>query len=651
VNRARTVPYGAWPSPISAAMLAKAAVGLGPVTVDGDAVWWLELRPREGGRLVLVRKPRHGEARDVTPQGYNVRTLVHEYGGGAFLVRDDVVWFSNFADQRLYRQHAGGAPHPVTPEPAWPRADRYADADPVPGGRLLYCVRERHAPGAEARNSIVAVAGAGDTEPFEVDAGHDFCASPRVSPDGARLAWVVWDHPNMPWDSTTLMVAEIAGDGSLRRAQAVMGGRAEESVIQPAWSPEGRLHALSDRSGWWNLYRLDDDGHWANLSPMEAEFGVPAWVFGLSTYAFLDDGRIACIVRERGLHRVALIEPDGTLTDPHLAWQAFRSSSLRTDGRTLVFTAASPTAPTSVVRWEPGAGSPDGEPQVLRRAFDIDLDPDLVSVGEPITYPTHDGDEAHALYYPPRNPAVRPPEHEHPPLIVQAHGGPTSETDVGLSLAVQYWTSRGFGFCDVNYRGSSGYGRAYRDKLKGQWGVVDIADVVDAARHLADTGRVDGDRLAVTGGSAGGFVVLAALAFHDVFAAGVSHYGVADLGLLAEETHKFESRYLDQLVGPWPEARAAYEQRSPLRHADGIAVPLLLLQGLEDEVVPPTQTQQMAAALAANRVPHAAIYFPGEQHGWRQATTIRRAVEAELAFYAQVFGFTPADEVEPVALS
>jgi dipeptidyl aminopeptidase/acylaminoacyl peptidase len=651
-----TLPYGTWPSPLSADLLATAGVGLGAVALDGDAVWWTELRPAEGGRTVLVRQVGDGPPTDVTPEDHNVRTLAHEYGGGDFVVHDGTVWYANFADQRVYRQRPTEAPVAVTPEPVMPGGDRYADFDLSPDGRLLYAVLERHTGAGEPTNAIVVLPSDGSAAPVEVAGGHDFCAAPRVSPDGRHLAWLTWDHPDMPWDGTVLHVAAVAAGGTLDDARRLLGGRTE-SVQQPLWSPDGALHVLSDRTGWWNLHRVDlAGGDPQPLHRHDVELGVPPWRFGYATYAFLDDGRVVCLVHDQGVHRVMLLaagpDPAGAeLADAGLPWRSFRASSLRSDGRTVVFSGATPTEPNSVVRWDLAAGR---DPVVLRRAFDPaaipGLGPEAVSVAEQVTFPARDGGVAHALYYPPHNPAVRAPDGELPPLIVSAHGGPTSEADAGLSLATQYWTSRGFAVCDVNYRGSTGYGRAYRDKLKGTWGLVDIEDCVDAARHLAERGLADPDRLAVTGGSAGGFVVMAALAFHDVFAAGVSHFGVADLGLLAEETHKFESRYLDQLVGPWPQDRGTYEARSPLHHADRITVPLLLLQGMEDAVVPPSQTEQMAAALAAGGTPHATVYFDGEQHGWRRAETIRAAVEAELAFYGQVLGFTPADDVAPVTL-
>jgi dipeptidyl aminopeptidase/acylaminoacyl peptidase len=637
-----TLPYGSWPSPISAELLAQRVVSLTAAAADRDASWWLELRPAEGGRNVLVRQLHGGQPEDVTPEPFNVRTLAHEYGGGAFCVRDGAVWFSNFDDQRLYWQIPPEDPVPITPEPAAERADRYADADLTPDGRFLYCVRERHTGDGEPVNEIVRVPADGATAPVEVAAGHDFCSTPRVSPDGRRLAWLVWDHPNLPWDGTELWVADITGDGDLAGQRRVLGG-SDESVFQPSWSPDGVLHAVSDRSGWWNLYRLDGDEPVA-LHRAEAEFGFPQWLFGLATYAFLDDGTIACIVHDGAVARLHLLHPGGGLEDAGLRWRSFLPPVLSSNGRRLLFVASSPTHPASVVSWDPATGRDD----LLRRSFDVDLEPELISVPEPITFPTAGGGRSHGLYYPPNNPAAGAPDGEQPPLLVNVHGGPTAMADAALRLAVQFWTSRGFAVCDLNYRGSTGYGRAYRDALKGQWGVADVEDAAAAARYLAEAGRADADRLAIRGGSAGGYTTLCALAFDEVFHAGVSHFGVTDLRPFVTDTHKFEARYLDSLVGPWPEAEEAYSQRSPAEHAGQIDRPVLLLQGLEDAIVPPSQAERMLEGLRATGTPHAYIAFEGEQHGWRKAGTIVRAHEAELAFYGQVFGFTPADDVGPV---
>jgi dipeptidyl aminopeptidase/acylaminoacyl peptidase len=635
-------PYGSWRSPVGADLVAAGGVALGEVRVAGGAVLWLEGRPLEGGRQVVCRALPAGGAEDLTPEGFNVRTRVHEYGGGAYTVHGGTVWFANFADQRLYRHDPGRPPRPVTPAPPAPAAHRYADADRTPDGRLLVCVRERHEDG-RVTNELVAVPADGAAAPAVLRAGRDFYASPRCSPDGRRLAWLEWDHPNMPWDATELQVADL-GAGGLGAAATVAGGP-EESIFQPAWSPDGVLHFVSDRSGWWNLYRLTADGRVEALAPMEEEVGGPQWLFGMSRYAFLPGGRVAMVHGRGPLQRLGVLDPDGALVDLELPFTGFHQ--LRAAGRRLACVAGSATHPTAVVVIDPDGGGVE----VLRRGREQVPDPGYLSVPRAIRFPTTGGRTANALYYPPANRDVHGPHGERPPLLVVSHGGPTAEVSSLLSMGYQFFTSRGFAVVDVDYGGSSGYGRAYRRQLDGQWGVVDVDDCVAAARHLADRGEVDPRRLVIRGESAGGWTTLCALTFRDDFAAGASHYGVADAEALARDTHKFESRYLDRLIGPWPDAAELYRQRSPIHFTDRLSCPVILLQGLEDEVVPPAQAEAMAAALDAKGIPYAYVAFPGEQHGFRQAGTIRRAIEAELYFFGRVFGFDPADPIDPVPIA
>ncbi|HEX4908372.1 MAG TPA: S9 family peptidase, partial [Actinomycetes bacterium] len=582
---------------------------------------------------------------DLVPEGFNARTRVHEYGGGSYALRGETLFFSNFRDQRLYRQDPGPAtPRPITPEPPAPAAHRYADACPTPDGRRLVCVRERHQDG-EVHNELVAVP-AGGGEPVVLAAGRDFYASPRVSPDGRRLAWLEWDHPNMPWDGTELRLAGLDGDALAGQPVTVAGGP-QESVVQPDWSPGGVLHLISDRTGWWNLYRVGAEGGLEALAPAAEEFGTPHWVFGMSTYAFLPGGRIACIHGRGPMQRLGVLEPDGALRDLELPFTSFYPPHLRAYGDRLACIAGSPTEAPAVVVIDPAGGGV----QVLRSSEDEALDPGYLSVPEPIEFPTEGGRTAHALYYPPANRDARGPEGERPPLVVASHGGPTSGVVSDLHVSYQFFTSRGIAVVDVDYGGSTGYGRAYRRRLDGRWGIVDVDDCVAAARYLAGRGDVNPARLAIRGGSAGGYTTLCALTFRDDFAAGASYYGVADVAALARDTHKFEARYLDRLIGPWPEAEPLYRERSPIHHTHRLSCPVILLQGLEDEVVPPAQAEMMAAALDAKGIPHAYLPFPGEQHGFRQAAHIRRALEAELYFYSRVFGFDLADPVEPVRIA
>lgn len=637
-------PFGSWRSPIDASLAARAATGLTEPRIDAGVVYWIERRPTEGGRAVIVRADPWSEPTDVIPEAYYARTSVHEYGGGAYAVRDGVVFFANFHDQRLYRVEPPGEPVAITPEPPRPRSLRYADADVSPDGRWLACVRERHTDAELPVNEVVVIATDGSQAPAIVAEGSDFFAFPRFSPDGRRLVWLRWDMPRMPWDGTELVAASFA-DGQVSGPEAVAGDGAE-SIFQPAWSPDGALHFVSDRTGWWNLYRLGPHGDAEHLAAMEAEFGVPMWQLGYSSYAFLPDGRIVCAYRERGRHHLALLDPvSSELIDLDVPYSCFDPPFVRTEGNRIVFVGSGPTTERQVVLLDFATRSVD----VLRGSEGLGVDPAFWSEPEAIGFPTDEGGTAFAYFYPPRNPGFAGPSDELPPLVVHAHGGPTSEATPELDPYVQYFTTRGFAFVDVNYGGSTGYGRAFRERLYGRWGEVDVRDCIAAARCLVERGLVDGSRTVLTGGSAGGFVALAALAFHpEAFAAGTSYYGVADLEPFATSTHKFELRYTDLLVGPWPEAADLWRERSPVRRADAIRRPVLLLQGLEDAVVPPSQAEIMIAALEESRVPYAYLAFEGEQHGFRRAENIVRAYQAELAFYGIVLGFEPADDLPPL---
>jgi dipeptidyl aminopeptidase/acylaminoacyl peptidase len=646
-------PYGSWSSPIDAAAVARAGRRLAfPTIAEDGAVWWLEGRPSEGGRAVLMRRRPGGEPEAVTPEGTNVRTRVHEYGGGAWcLLEPDLFVIVEFADQRLYRQRLGEAPVAISPEPSSPGALRYADLRPTPDDRALVCVRERDVEGGEPANEIVSLPLDGSGDPQVLASGRDFYSFPRISHDGAWLAWTCWDHPNMPWDGTELWVAPLSDSGEER----LVAGGAEESIFQPEWGPDGHLHFASDRDGWWNLYRAHDpgaqlsgeEGALIQLTEEQADFAHPQWLFGGATYGFLESGAIACVRCERGEERLALLQPEGwEPADLGLPFTNFGFPALSVRGERVAFAAAGPESEAAVVVHDVASG----ETEVGRTSSDEPVDPAYVSRPRPIELPTGEGETAYGFYYPPANPAFEAPGGELPPLIVESHGGPTSHVTPSLSREFLYWTSRGIGVVDVNYRGSSGYGRAYRNELRGQWGVVDNEDCVNAALHLAAEGEVDGERLAIRGGSAGGYATLCALTFHDDFAAGASYFGVADAESLAGDTHKFESRYLDLLIGPYPEQAELYRERSPINHVDRLQVPVILFQGLEDKVVPPNQAEQMAAALERNGVPYAYLPFEGEQHGFRKAETNIRCLESELYFYGRIMGFEPAGDPAPVEI-
>jgi len=630
-------PYGSWKSPITADLIVQGTVGLSGVFLDGEDLYWSELRPSEGGRMVVVRRSADGRITDVTPPGFNVRTRVHEYGGGAFVADRGTVWFSNFADQRLHRQDRGADPHPITE--AVDR--RYADAIVDRRRDLLFAVREDHTDTSrEAVNTIVSLGLDGEREAVVVE-GNDFYSDPRLSPDGTQLCWLAWNHPHLPWDGTELWVGTVAEDGSVGSSRIVAGG-GEVSIFQPAWSPEGALHYISDESGFWNLYRLEDAGP-RNLAPLSAEFGVPQWVFRQTTYAFAGDGRIACSWIDLGIGGFGVLE-HGRVKSIENGFSSF--AYVVAGGRDAYFVGGSATSSPAVVR-QPLDGD---APEVLRTSVEVPVDPAWFSAPETIEFPTEGGLTAFAFYYPPLNPDFEGPGGERPPLLVHSHGGPTGMASPTLSLQTQYWTSRGWGILDVNYGGSTGYGTDYRRRLNGNWGVVDVDDCVNAARHRVEAGAADPDRVAIAGGSAGGYTTLCALTMRDYFRAGANHFGISDLVPFAQDTHKFESRYLDTLVGPWPEAADLYRERSPLTHVDNLNCPLIVFQGLEDKIVPPNQSELIVEAVRKKGLPVAYLAFEGEQHGFRQATNIKRSLEGESYFYSQVFDFALADEVEPVPI-
>jgi dipeptidyl aminopeptidase/acylaminoacyl peptidase len=633
------LPYGTWPSPITARRAAQACMRLAETKAFGDATTWIERRPNEDGRYIVVRADAGADPHDVTPPGFSARTRVHEYGGGSYTVFGDTVFFTNDRDQRLYRHREGEEPVPITPEPEVERGLRYADADVSPDGERLACVRERHDANGEVTNDLVVMRTDGSA-PAVIASGRDFYGSPRWSPDGSRIAYLGWDFPQMPWDGTELRVAEVGPDGTVDSERHVAGGP-EESVFQPAWSPDDLVHFVSDRTNWWNLYREDANGEVTNLTPTDAEFGVPMWVFGYATYAFLSDGRIAVAYRRQGVHHLALLDPaTGEMLDLDLPFTCF-DSYLSASGQRLAFIAGGAAVPMQVVSLDFATRAVE----VLCESEVIEFDAGYVSRPEPIAFPTADGRTAYAYHYPPTNPSAIAPEGERPPLVVYVHGGPTSEVWPEYDLEVQFFTSRGFAYVAVNYGGSTGYGRSFRESLYGRWGEVDVDDAIDATRALVERGLADGDRLLVTGGSAGGWTALCALAFRDAFAAGTSYFGVSDLEPFAETTHKFESRYLDLLVGALPEAAAVWEARSPARHPEGIHRPLLILQGDEDEVVPPAQADVIVEALERQGLPYAYLVFEGEQHGFRKAENIARSLEAELTFYGRVLDFEPHDDL------
>ncbi len=661
-----TAPFGTWRTPITVERVLEASVRLGDLHVsvvadEAEALWWDERRPGEGGRTQIVRRSPDGARADVLPAGFSASSRVHEYGGGAWWLAGETVFFVNDDDQRIWRVDPGFDPTAVTPEPDLPRGMRYADGVMTPDWRWIVCVQEVHPgerrhPGdrAEAVNRLVAIPAIGG-EPVVLFDVSDFVAAPRLDPEGRHLAWISWDHPSMPWDSTWLWVAELAhapdGRPTIAGAAPVAGGE-QESICQPEWDHDGRLWFISDRNDWWSLYHFVEPGRPIGPSiavdEQHVEVGQPAWVFGQPRYAFLSDGRVVFAYTADQRDFLAVADPVGGRVD-RLSVGATSVSTVVASRTTVIFIGASFTSEPAVEAALVGRNGAAGGLQILRQPRELAISSAYLSEGQALSYPTADGSaRAHALFYSPVNPDHAPPQGERPPLVVMIHGGPTSMAQPELRLVVQFWTSRGFAVVDVNHRGSTGFGRRYRNELRGQWGVADVADCQAAARFLAEGRHVDADRMVIRGGSAGGFTALAALTFTDTFAAGASIAGVADLTVLASDTHKFESRYLDGLVGPWPQEAERYRQRSPLNHIEQLDRPVIVMQGLDDHVVPPNQAQAIVDALARRGVPHSYLTFEGEGHGFRKAETIRRALEAELSFYTQVLGIEHPTDVEPV---
>jgi dipeptidyl aminopeptidase/acylaminoacyl peptidase len=653
MSKRRVAPYGSWESPITSDLIVAGSVGVGQPLIDGDDLYWIEMRPSEGGRSVIVKRDSAARITDVTPSGFNARTRVHEYGGGDYTVREGDVYFSNFSDQQIYVQRKGGVPEPITSTANM----RYADSIVDEWRRRLICIREDHTlEGREAVNNLVSIDFTGDSRTAQsLVSGNDFYSSPRLSPESSRLAWLTWNHPNMPWDGTELWVATIKDDGSLDQVQKVAGTTAppglpargprynQESIFHPQWSPRGELYFVSDRNGWWNLYRINQANAIEPVVEMEAEFGMPQWGFGMSTYAFESAERIVCSYVEKGIWRVGIIDAR-TRTLERVECSYTDISYVRAAPGYAVMRAGSPSEPLSIVRLDLNTR----RFEVLRRSNEIEIAAGYLSQPETIEFPTEDDLTAYGFFYRPTNANYRAPDNERPPLLVLSHGGPTAASTTVKNLSIQYWTSRGIGVLDVNYGGSTGFGRAYRDRLKARWGIVDVDDCVNGARYLVARGDADANRLMISGGSAGGYTTLCALTFRDAFKAGASHYGVSDAEALARDTHKFEARYLDRLFGPYAESGEIYYARSPINFTDRLSCPVIFFQGLEDKVVPPTQAETMVAALQAKGIPVAYIAFAGEQHGFRQAQNIKRALDAEFYFYSRVFGFEPAGTVEPV---
>ena len=637
MNTSQVASCGSWKSPITSELIVSQTIGIGSVAVNKGNIYWLEKRPQEQGRNLLIGFSNKG-IKNFTPAPLSVRSKIHEYGGGAFVVEQNRIYFSNYQDGRIYQQIIGTQPYPLTPELNRRHGDIIVDSF----RNRLICVCEDHAKEGEPQNSIITISiNTGKVQ--NLIAGDDFYSSPRLSADGKYLVWVSWNHPNMPWDSSYLWLSELDDDGAILEPKLIAGGEAE-SVCEPRWGKDNTLYFASDRTGWWNLYQRQPDGEIEILHQKAAEFAYPHWVFGLSTYTIFGD-RIVCAYSAEGCWHLGMIDL-ATKQFSEIKTRYTNISDLQGGENFVVFIGGSPTETTAVVKLD----LETGREQVLRRTGELQIDPGYLSTPEAIAFETTNNLTAHAWYYPPQNQDYLMPPGELPPLVVKSHGGPTAAASVDLNLRIQYWTSRGFGYLDVNYGGSIGYGRQYRQRLDGKWGIVDVDDCVNAAKYLVARGSVDGDRLVITGSSAGGYTTLAALTFRDVFKAGASYYGVSDLEILAKDTHKFESRYLDRLVGKYPEDRAVYQERSPIYFTDQLDCPVIFFQGLKDKVVPPNQAEMMFEAIKAKGLPVAYILFEQEAHGFRIADNIKKALDSEFYFYSRVFGFEPADPIEPIEI-
>jgi len=645
------MPYGTWKSPIQSSLIVENVVTPTEIQLDEKGnVFWIELRPSEAGRYVL-RSNR--SEKDLIAKTFNCRTRVHEYGGGSYIVQDDTIFFTNFLDQRIYRLNLNGEndAKPFSPESTGASL-RFADFRLDSVHQQLIGVHENHLNESDVRNSIVALSLADGSSIVTLAEGFDFYSSPRTSPDGKFLIWLCWNHPNMPWDQTELWIGEISSTNSSISLlnQRKLFGNLNESILQPRWSSDGKfIYFVSDRNNWWNIYRSSIDGQMLeHVYDMEAEFGGPAWQFGSSYYDFDSNGNLVACFWKDGTAKLARIEVEAkklTAIEVTNVYTDIRSVYVRDEN--VYFIGSSAVKPAEIVHLNLKTNSTE----ILFRSTQIQIDSRYLSTPEMITYKSGNA-YAHGIYYPPKNDDYEIPKtsDELPPLLVRTHGGPTSATTSAFNLRIQYWTSRGFALLDVNYRGSTGYGRKYRDSLKDNWGLYDVEDCVSGAEHLVEQNKIDRKRVTIDGGSAGGYTTLCALTMTNYFSAGASHYGVSDLETLARDTHKFESRYLDSLIGEYPAKKDVYQQRSPIHHIENLSKPIIFFQGTEDKIVLPSQAESMVNALRAKKLPVAYVLFEGEQHGFRQAENIRKSLDGQFYFFSRIFHFQMADEVEPIPI-
>jgi len=634
----KTKPYGSWKSPITGKSLVQSSLRLGQLQIDGEKVVWTEGRPSEKGRTALMESSGARDIQELSQPEWDVRTRAHEYGGGAFLVDQARRFYVDNRDQQIYEILDDGSRRQIS----YTDNFRYADLTLDAKRQQLYAIGEGHTDPEITKNMLLRIPLDGGKQ-VVIAEGHDFYSNPELSPDGGQLAFITWDHPDMPWDGTQLWLGKLDSEGGLHQLQKIAGGP-EESIFQPLWDPSGKLYFVSDQNGWWNIYEYSD-GSITSVYEMEAEFGLPQWVFGMSTYAVTATGKLLANFRDMtGSHLIQIDVELGTSQKLELPYTDI--DQIRGAGNLATFIGRTSEQPGEIVALDLSSE----EIHILRKASETDLEAGYVSKPELISFEPRVGELTYAWYYAPQNPMYQAPLNEKPPLIVLSHGGPTAYSSGAFSLVVQYWTTRGFAIVDVNYSGSTGFGRQYRERLNGTWGIRDVEDCSAAAQHLCKLGQVDSGRLIIKGGSAGGYTTLAALTFTDVFKAGASYYGIGDLELLASDTHKFESRYLDRLVGEYPQDLQVYQERSPIQHVDQLDCPVIFLQGLDDPVVPPNQAETMVAALRDKGIPVAYVPFAGESHGFRQASTIVKAIESEFYFYSKIFGIEPADSLEGIEI-
>ncbi len=633
-------PFGSWDSPLTTDKVVEKSASLGEVKVsENGEIYFLEFRPTDKGRTVLV-KLENGEKQDITPSPYNIRTRLHEYGGSSILFSDNCYYFSEFSDQRIYRHDLGSKPVPITPEKPW----RFANFTLDKSRNLLFSIMEDHSESSHEPENCIAKINLSTGQVEKILTGYDFYSSPALSNDGKRLAYFCWNHPQMPWDGNELWVADLDENGEVLNRTLITGGK-RESTFQPEWSSDGSLYYVTDKqNGWWNLYRNDFTTE-KNLYPIEAEFGRPQWKIGDKSFLIIDENLTIFTFNLKGTWKIGLM--DKRKETPRVFDSVISSfSSLNYHNGKIIFLGASPVDSPAIFSLDIDSG----EFEKLFALEKIPIEKEFISVPEALEFPTDGGETAHAFFYPPCNPGYEGLDKELPPLVVMSHGGPTACASNILAIATQFWTTRGFAVVDVNYGGSTGYGREYRERLHGNWGVVDMHDCENAAQYLAQKGLIDKNRIAIRGGSAGGYSTLCALTFLNSFHVGASYFGVSNLEALARDTHKFEARYCDSMVGPYPEAKEIYYKRSPINFTEKLSCPVIFFQGLEDKVVPPNQAEEMYKKLIEKNLPTAYMAYPGEAHGFREAANIKHSLETELYFYSRVFNFEPAGNIAKIEI-